>query len=122
MRTFPINGNAAEVEEALLMTAAAVEPAGAGRWKVAPRQGQGMTVIASIEHGWLCFDASLNGRSPSMDAGAAEWALLESNPTRDNQARAGECSRAGLGRDMAAEAITIVIALNIKVIPPPRIT
>lgn len=32
------------------------------------------------------------------------WALLESNPTRDNQARAGECSRAGLGRDMAAEA------------------
>ncbi len=79
MRTFPINGNAAEVEEALLMTAAAVEPAGAGRWKVAPRQGQGMTVIASIEHGWLCFDASLNGRSPSMDAGAAEWALLESN-------------------------------------------
>lgn len=36
-------------------------------------------------------------------------ALLESIPTRDNQARAGECSRAGLGRVMATEALLFPI-------------
>lgn len=47
---------------------------------------------------------ALRVRVQSLYLVKRSWALLESNPTRDSQARAGECSRAGLGRDMAAEA------------------
>lgn len=51
-------------------------------------------------------------------------ALLESIPTRDNQARAGECSRAGLGRVMATEALLFpIIHLPCHASqnsPPPR--